>query len=66
MIGLEAFRPDLVGYRECIDTIERHVKRFTATELELMNARERQAGVTALRWDDFQKSNHVCLHPIHS
>lgn len=63
MIGLEAFRPDLTGYRECIEAIEGHVKRFTTTELELMNARDRQAGVTALKWDDFQKTNHVCLHP---
>ena len=61
MIGLAAYRPDLTGYRECIDTIERHVKRFTAAELEVMNAKERQAGVTALKWDDFQKTNHVRL-----
>lgn len=63
MIGLEAHRPDLTGYRECIETIEGHVKRFTAAELEIMNARERQAGVTALKWDDFQKTNHVSIHP---
>jgi hypothetical protein len=66
MIGLEAHRPDLTGYRECIDTIEERVKRFTAAELELMNARERQAGVTALKWGDFQKTNQVSLHPLYS
>jgi hypothetical protein len=59
MIGLEAYRPDLTDYRQCIDTIEGHVKRFTAAELEVMNAKERQAGVTAMKWDDFQKTNHV-------
>jgi hypothetical protein len=61
MIGLEAHRPDLTDYLECIDTIESHVKQFTATELEKMNARERQAGVTALKWEDFKETSHVCL-----
>jgi hypothetical protein len=59
MIGLESHRPDLIEYRECIDTIEKHVKRFTVLELEKMNARERQAGVTVLKWEDFRVSNHV-------
>lgn len=59
MVGLESHRPDLTDYRECIDTIERHVKQFTAAELEDMNAREKQAGVTALKWEDFKRSNHV-------
>lgn len=58
MIGLEAYRPDLTDYRECIDTIESHVKQFTVEELEKMNARERQAGVPALKWEDFKKTNH--------
>jgi hypothetical protein len=59
MIGLEPYRPDLTDYRECINTIESHVKRFTAAELETMNAKERQAGVTALKWDDFKRTSHV-------
>lgn len=61
MIGLEAYRPDLTGYRQCIDVIEDHVKRFTVAELEKLNARERQAGVKAFKWEDFQKTNHVRL-----
>jgi hypothetical protein len=61
MIGLEAFRPDLIDYRECINTIESHVKQFTATELEEMNATERQAGVTALKWEAFKRTPHVSL-----
>jgi hypothetical protein len=64
MIGLEPHRPDLTDYRECINTIESHVKQFTAAELEIMNARERQAGVTALKWEDFKRSNHVCAFPL--
>ncbi|KAG9233979.1 CoA-transferase family III domain-containing protein [Amylocarpus encephaloides] len=58
MIGLEAHRPDLTDYRTCIDTIESHVKRFTAVELESMNAKLGQAGVTALKWEDFKKTEH--------
>ncbi|ESZ91270.1 hypothetical protein SBOR_8337 [Sclerotinia borealis F-4128] len=58
MIGLEAYRPDLIEYRECIDTIEQHVKQYTAAELEIMNAEINQAGVTALKWEDFQKTKH--------
>jgi hypothetical protein len=59
MIGLEAYRPDLTDYRECINTIESHVKKFSASELEEMNARERQAGVTALKWEQFKQTSHV-------
>jgi hypothetical protein len=59
MIGLEAHRPDLTDYHECINTIEKHVKRFTAAELEVMNAKEKQAGATALKWEDFQRTKHV-------
>jgi hypothetical protein len=62
MIGLEPYRPDLTDYRVCLDTIESHVKKFTAAQLEDMNARERQAGVTALKWDDFKRTNHVSAY----
>lgn len=65
MIGLAAHRPDLTDYRECINVIESHVKQFTAAELEEMNARERQAGVTALKWEDFKQTNHVRLYTIY-
>lgn len=60
MIGLEAYRPDLTEYRECIDVIEKHVKRYTAAELEVMNKEIQQAGVTALKWEDFKETSHVC------
>ncbi|KAF7901661.1 uncharacterized protein EAF01_006960 [Botrytis porri] len=58
MIGLEAYRPDLTDYRECIDVIEKHVKQYTAAELEIMNAEIDQAGVTALKWEDFKETSH--------
>jgi hypothetical protein len=59
MIGLEAYRPDLTDYRQCIDLIEKHVRQYTAAELEVMNAKIKNAGVTALKWEDFQKTSHV-------
>ncbi len=59
MIGLEAFRPDLTDYRECIKVIESHVEQFTVDELEKLNAREKQAGVEAIKWEEFRKTSHV-------
>ncbi|KAF2092152.1 alpha-methylacyl-CoA racemase [Saccharata proteae CBS 121410] len=58
MIGLEGERPDMTDYHECIKLIEGHVKQFTADELERMNAERRQAGVTALKWEDFKMTSH--------
>ncbi|EDU39515.1 CaiB acyl-CoA transferase carnitine dehydratase [Pyrenophora tritici-repentis] len=58
MIGLEGSRPDLTDYHECIRVIEDHVKQFTADELEEMNAKIKQAGVTCLKWEDFQATLH--------
>jgi len=62
MIGLESFRPDLTDYRECINAIESHVKRFTVDELEKLNSREKQAGVEAIKWEEFQRTNHVSIY----
>ena len=61
MIGLEAHRPDMTDYRECIRLIEKHVRQYTAAELEIMNAKIKNAGVTALKWEDFKKTSHVSL-----
>ncbi|KAF2845842.1 CoA-transferase family III [Plenodomus tracheiphilus IPT5] len=58
MIGLEGHRPDLTDYHQCIKIIEDHVKQFTAAELEAMNAKINQAGVTCLKWDDFCSTPH--------
>ncbi|KAH7418130.1 CoA-transferase family III domain-containing protein [Cadophora sp. MPI-SDFR-AT-0126] len=58
MIGLEAHRPDLTDYQECINVIESHVKKFTIPELEKMNAREKQAGVPVIKWEEFKQTNH--------
>jgi hypothetical protein len=58
MLGLPAFRPDLTDYRQCIDTIERAVSKFTVSELEDLNSRHRQAGVEALKWEQFRRTSH--------
>lgn len=66
MLGLPAFRPDLTDYRQCIETIERAVKRFTVSELEELNNRHRQAGIEALKWDQFRRTAHghaLCSMP---
>ncbi|KAH7070520.1 CoA-transferase family III domain-containing protein [Paraphoma chrysanthemicola] len=58
MIGLEGHRPDLTDYHECIKIIEDHVKQFTLDQLEEMNAKIKQAGVSCLKWEDFQATQH--------
>ena len=49
----------MTDYRECIKLIWDHVKQFSATELEEMNAGKRQAGVTCLKYEEFQKTEYV-------
>ncbi|KAL9562516.1 hypothetical protein ACKAV7_013599 [Fusarium commune] len=58
MIGLEPFRPDLQTHESIIDTIEPAVRQFSIDELESMNAARRQAGVPALKHEDFVKTQH--------
>jgi hypothetical protein len=58
MIGLEGSRPDLTDYHECIKVIEDHVKQYTVDQLEEMNQQIGQAGVTCLKWEDFQRTQH--------
>ncbi|KAF2757922.1 CoA-transferase family III [Pseudovirgaria hyperparasitica] len=58
MIGLEGHRPDMTDYRQCLELIESHVMKFTTEELEKMNAERRQAGVPALKPDQWSATNH--------
>ncbi|KAF2680297.1 CoA-transferase family III [Lentithecium fluviatile CBS 122367] len=58
MVGLEGHRPDLTDYHECIKIIEEHVKQYTVDELEEMNWKIKQAGVTCLKWEDFKSTQH--------
>lgn len=66
MLGLPAFRPDLTDYRQCIETIGRGVKKFRVSELEELNKRHRQAGIEALKWEQFRRTPHgqaLCSTP---
>ncbi|KAH7220233.1 CoA-transferase family III domain-containing protein [Fusarium oxysporum] len=58
MIGLEPFRPDLQTHESIVDTIEPAVRQFSIDELESMNAARRQAGVPALKHEDFVRTQH--------
>ncbi|KAH7135660.1 CoA-transferase family III domain-containing protein [Dendryphion nanum] len=58
MVGLDGHRPDMTDYHESIKLIEDHVKQFTADELEEMNWKIKQAGVTCLKWEDFKATQH--------
>ncbi|KLU93150.1 hypothetical protein MAPG_12088, partial [Magnaporthiopsis poae ATCC 64411] len=60
MLDLEPFRPDLnaLGHEAIVEEIESHVKRFTSDELEKLNADKRQAGVPALRHEEFLQTPH--------
>ncbi|KAJ5560580.1 hypothetical protein N7513_002979 [Penicillium frequentans] len=58
MIGLEGHRPDLTDYEEIIKVIEAQVQKYTVPELEAMNKERRQAGVPALKYEDFIKTPH--------
>lgn len=63
MIGLEPFRPDLPDHDAIVAAIEPAVEKFTVAELEKMNAENRQAGVPALKHEDFLKTPHVRTLP---
>lgn len=64
MIGLEPYRPDLQTHESIVDTIEPAVRKFSIEELETMNAANRQAGVPALKHEDFVKTEHVSAFTI--
>ncbi|KAI1450849.1 CoA-transferase family III [Annulohypoxylon stygium] len=58
MIGLPAFLPGLTDYHDCIKTIEKAVRQFSGAELERLNQQYRQAGVSVLTNEMFQKTAH--------
>ena len=59
MIGLESFRPDLDEHDKIVSVIEPAVRKFTVEELEIMNAKNSQAGVPAYKYEDFLQTPHV-------
>ncbi|TLD14870.1 hypothetical protein PspLS_10823 [Pyricularia sp. CBS 133598] len=60
MLGLEARRPDLTekGHDAIVDEIESRVSCYTVDELEFLNRLNRQAGVQALKPEEFLKTAH--------
>ncbi|EEP76374.1 predicted protein [Uncinocarpus reesii 1704] len=58
MIGLPPYRPDLKTIDDIAEEIECHVKQFTIEELEQKNKELGQAGVIALKYDDFIQTPH--------
>ncbi|KAK7421258.1 hypothetical protein QQZ08_010035 [Neonectria magnoliae] len=58
MIGLEAFRPDLETHEDIVRVIEGAVRNFSTDELEELNAKNRQAGVAALKHEEFLNTPH--------
>ena len=65
MIGLDPFRPDLPDHEAIVGVIEPAVEKYTVAELEKMNAENRQAGVPALKHEDFIKTPHVGSTALH-
>lgn len=59
MIGLDGHRPDVTDYHQALELIGSHVRKFTADELEVMNAERNQAGVTCLKAEQFLATAHV-------
>ncbi|KAI1907748.1 hypothetical protein LOZ53_000456 [Ophidiomyces ophidiicola] len=58
MIGLPPYRPDLKTIDDIAEEIESHVQQFTIEELEEKNKKLRQAGVVALKHEDFIATPH--------
>ncbi|KAL2043209.1 hypothetical protein N7G274_004269 [Stereocaulon virgatum] len=63
MIGLQGYRPDLTDYHDCIELIESRMKEDSVAELEDLNAKNRQAGVTCLKYDDFKQMPYYQFVP---
>lgn len=66
MIGLDGHRPDLTDYEDIIKVIEGQVQQYSVPELEKMNRERRQAGVPALKYEEFIQTPHVSYHPLAS
>ncbi len=59
MLGLDSYRPDLRTHEDISNTIERAVMDFTVAQLEDLNNSNKQAGVEALKYEDFLQTPHV-------
>jgi hypothetical protein len=60
----EGHRSDLTDYHECIKIIEEQVKQFTVDQLEEINSGIKPAGVTCLKWENFQETCYKCARTV--
>ncbi|KAI1812149.1 CoA-transferase family III [Poronia punctata] len=60
MIGLAPFAPEQTDYRECIQTIEDAVRKYSTAELEELNQHFKQAGVPAYTKEQYKDTPHGC------
>lgn len=58
MIGLPAYAPELTEYDDVVKTIQDAVSKFECNQLEKINLMNRQAGVEALKYEDFLQTDH--------
>lgn len=58
LIGLEPYRPDLTDYNQIVSVIQDAVSKYTAAELDEMTLKYKQAGVEALKYEDFKQTQH--------
>lgn len=57
-IGLPPYAPELTDYNKIVDVIQGAVSNFTVEELEKMTKDLRQAGVEAMKKEEFLKTPH--------
>ncbi|CUM66597.1 uncharacterized protein PRCAT00004266001 [Priceomyces carsonii] len=58
MIGLPAYNPKVVNYHQVVDCIQTAVSKYTCGELEALNVQNRQAGIEALKYEQFLDTDH--------
>ncbi|EAZ63933.2 hypothetical protein PICST_86521 [Scheffersomyces stipitis CBS 6054] len=67
MIGLPAFIPGLTDYNEIVKIYQDRLDTFNCDELEAMNVQNKQAGIEALKPEQFLQSEHgkvISAEPI--
>ncbi|KAK6197616.1 CoA-transferase family III domain-containing protein [Scheffersomyces amazonensis] len=58
MIGLPPFQHGLTDYQKIVDIYQSKLDEFNCDQLEELNVKNRQAGVEALKREDFLKTPH--------
>ncbi|KAK6462784.1 CoA-transferase family III domain-containing protein [Scheffersomyces coipomensis] len=58
MIGMPAFVSGLTDYDEIVEKYQTRLDQFTCDELETLNVKHKQAGIEALKREDFLNTPH--------